>query len=187
MEGLAEERPPFMQLRSMSNTTYLMSAMEMLETQEGRTVLLIQSRPERSTPPEELVLRVQGFVLQADLPPIRRNQYAPFTLPYAITFEQTGIVLRLPANPSRLIDLHQSVTIGGLEAPPFADAVSGVLAIYEHFKLHLRSHNLRSWKPGQEGTYLTLTDISLLPNLLKESLWLTSASTLTPSICCDLF
>ncbi|KAI0371856.1 hypothetical protein BV20DRAFT_941273 [Pilatotrama ljubarskyi] len=109
----------------------------MLETQEGRTVLLIQSRPERSTPPEELVLRVQGFVLQADLPPIRRNQ--------------------LPANPSRLIDLRQSVTIGGLDAAPFADAVSGVLAIYEHFKLHLRGHNLRPWKPGQEGTYLALT------------------------------
>ncbi|KAI0349264.1 hypothetical protein OH77DRAFT_1499631 [Trametes cingulata] len=88
-------------------------------------------------PVEELVLRVQGFLLEANLPPLRRNQ--------------------IPGNANRLIDLKQSITVGGLGSELFDDAVSGMITIYEHFKTQLRGYNLRPWRPEQRENHLALT------------------------------
>ncbi|EIW51397.1 uncharacterized protein TRAVEDRAFT_84659, partial [Trametes versicolor FP-101664 SS1] len=85
---------------------------------------------------EELVLRVQGFLVESTLPPIRRNQ--------------------LPSNPNRLIDLRQTVTVSGLGIEPFDKAVSAVMTIHQHFCAHLVGHNLRTWRTSRLENYLTL-------------------------------
>ncbi|EIW54544.1 uncharacterized protein TRAVEDRAFT_84071, partial [Trametes versicolor FP-101664 SS1] len=86
---------------------------------------------------EELMLRVQGFLVESTLPPIRRNQ--------------------LPSNPNRLIDLRQTVTVSGLGVEPFDGAVSAVMTIYQHFCAHLVGHNLRTWSTSHLENHLTLS------------------------------
>ncbi|EIW65145.1 uncharacterized protein TRAVEDRAFT_111478, partial [Trametes versicolor FP-101664 SS1] len=89
---------------------------------------------------EELVLRVQGFLVESTLPPIRRNH-----------------CVRLPSNPNRLIDLRQTVTVSGLGVEPFDGAVSAVMTIYQHFCAHLVGHNLRTWSTSRLENHLTLS------------------------------
>lgn len=64
---------------------------------------------------------------------------------------------RLPSNDSRLIDLKQSVTVTGLGAQTFNNAVAATLGLYQHFHTHLTGYNLRPWEPVQASDYLTLT------------------------------
>ncbi|KAL1938899.1 hypothetical protein VTO73DRAFT_11052 [Trametes versicolor] len=137
MSGNAESAPPFTQLSSLSDPARLVSNVEILEQRDGRLLTLIQQRTSHSTPPEELVLRVQGFLVESTLPPIRHNQ--------------------LPSNPNRLIDLRQTVTVSGLGMEPFDGAVSAVMTIYQHFCAHLVGHNLRTWSTSRLENHLTLS------------------------------
>ncbi|KAI0644165.1 hypothetical protein C8Q79DRAFT_1011967 [Trametes meyenii] len=94
MDQCTESEPPFDQLRSFIDPARMVDHMEIAEQQAGRTLVLIHRRADAATPPEELVLRVQGFLVDTSLPPLRRDQ--------------------IPANTHRIIDLKQSVTITGL-------------------------------------------------------------------------
>ncbi|KAI0717659.1 hypothetical protein C8Q72DRAFT_756818, partial [Fomitopsis betulina] len=89
---------------------------------------------------EELVLRVQGFLVESTLPPIMRNH-----------------CVRLPSNPNQLINLRQTVTVSGLGIEPFDKAVSAVMTIYQHFCAHLVGHNLCTWSTLRLENYLTLS------------------------------
>ena len=63
---------------------------------------------------------------------------------------------RLPSNDSRLIDLKQSVTLTGLGAQSFNDAVAAMLSLYQHFNTHLSGYNLRPWQPMRSSGHLML-------------------------------
>ena len=90
MDQCTESEPLFDQLRSfidVSNLFYplfhiltskqpvrMVDHTEIAEQQAGRTLVLIHHRADAATPPEELVLRVQGFLVDTSLPPLRRDQ-----------------------------------------------------------------------------------------------------------------
>ncbi|KAI0645310.1 hypothetical protein C8Q79DRAFT_912123 [Trametes meyenii] len=114
--------------------------MEIAEQQAGRTLVLIHRRADAATPPEELVLRVQGFLVDTSLPPLRRDQ-----------------CVLIPANTHRIIDLKQSVTITGLGVEPFDDAAAAAMAIYNQFSAHLKGHHLCTWQPERANAHLSLT------------------------------
>ncbi|KAI0665363.1 hypothetical protein C8Q78DRAFT_1084043 [Trametes maxima] len=137
MHECVESEPPFGQLQSFTDPARAVDHTEIVEQQAGRTLVLIHRRPDTTTPPEELVLRVQGFLVDASLPPLRRDQ--------------------IPTNTHRLIDLKQSVTITGLGVQPFDDAAAAVLAVYHQFSAHLKGHHLRTWQPERANTYISLT------------------------------
>ena len=63
---------------------------------------------------------------------------------------------RLPSNDSRLIDLKQSVTLTGLGAQSFNDAVAAMLGLYQHMHTYLSGYNLRPWEPARISDHLTL-------------------------------
>ncbi|KAI0730682.1 hypothetical protein C8Q76DRAFT_612543 [Earliella scabrosa] len=102
--------------------------------------MLVYKSPPTAGEVEEVVLNLQGFLLEAILPPVRQCQ--------------------LPRNHNRLIDMKQAVTLTGLGSQHFHTAVRGVSAIYQAFKMHLsaRGCQLRTWAPGCDaGQSLTLT------------------------------
>ncbi|KAI0676637.1 hypothetical protein C8Q78DRAFT_1073421 [Trametes maxima] len=137
MHECVESEPPFGQLQSFTDPARAVDHTEIVEQQAGRTLVLIHRHPDTTTSLEELVLRVQGFLVDASLPPLRRDQ--------------------IPTNTHRLIDLKQSVTITGLGVQPFDDAAAAVLAVYHQFSAHLKGHHLRTWQPERANAHLTLT------------------------------
>ncbi|KAI1783260.1 hypothetical protein LXA43DRAFT_1067803 [Ganoderma leucocontextum] len=88
---------------------------------------------------EEAVLRVQGFIVEAYLPPVRQ--------------------FNIPRNLNRLINLQQSITLTGLGTKSFDAAVCGVQTVYQVFNNHVSraGGRLREWTPGRCGQDLTLT------------------------------
>ncbi|KAI1787214.1 hypothetical protein LXA43DRAFT_896598 [Ganoderma leucocontextum] len=87
----------------------------------------------------EVVLRIQGFIIDLNLPPLRKYH--------------------IPQNSSRLIDLKQSVTLTGLGVQGFDAAVRGIQNIYQVFANHISKSggHLREWVPGRDQQDLTLT------------------------------
>ncbi|KAI0648855.1 hypothetical protein C8Q79DRAFT_904731, partial [Trametes meyenii] len=85
---------------------------------------------------EECVLRVQGFLVDTRLPPLRPDQ--------------------IPSNSHKLMTLKQSVALTGLGIQPFKDASAAIMAIYQQFNLYLKGNGLRQWNPEQAHPYLTL-------------------------------
>ncbi|KAI1786783.1 hypothetical protein LXA43DRAFT_897369 [Ganoderma leucocontextum] len=88
---------------------------------------------------DEVVLRIQGFIIDLNLPPLRKYH--------------------IPRNSSRLIDLKQSVTLTGLGVQGFDAAVRGIQNIYQVFANHISKSGgrLREWVPGRDQQDLTLT------------------------------
>ncbi|RDX40906.1 hypothetical protein OH76DRAFT_1365474 [Lentinus brumalis] len=88
---------------------------------------------------EEVILRVQGFLQDAHLPPIRNNH--------------------IPRNHARLMDMKQSITLVGFGAERFDCAVRGLGSIYQYFNRHVArtGSRLREWTPGRDGANATLT------------------------------
>ncbi|KAH9846573.1 hypothetical protein C2E23DRAFT_743815, partial [Lenzites betulinus] len=86
---------------------------------------------------EELVLNMQGFLVQTNLPPLWRNQ--------------------IPANTNHLIDLRQSVTLTGLGSEQFENATLAMLAIYHRFQTYLAGYMLRPWQPERTHNHLAVS------------------------------
>ncbi|KAI0688833.1 hypothetical protein C8Q76DRAFT_635121 [Earliella scabrosa] len=102
--------------------------------------MLVYQEPARAGDIEEVVMNLQGFLLESTLPPLRQ--------------------FHIPRNQNRLIDMKQSVTLTGLGSQYFHSAVRGVSTIYHAFKMHLsaRGCQLRTWAPECDGgESLTLT------------------------------
>ncbi|KAI0643059.1 hypothetical protein C8Q79DRAFT_1013032 [Trametes meyenii] len=74
MNQCTESEPPFDQLRSFIDPARMVDHTEIAEQQAGRTLVLIHHCADAATPSEELVLRVQGFLVDTSLPPLRRDQ-----------------------------------------------------------------------------------------------------------------
>ncbi|KAI1785801.1 hypothetical protein LXA43DRAFT_899057, partial [Ganoderma leucocontextum] len=81
---------------------------------------------------DEVILRIQGFIIDLNLPPLRN---------------------------SHLIDLKQSVTLTELGIQGFDAAVRGIQNIYQVFANHISKSGgrLREWVPGRDQQDLTLT------------------------------
>ncbi|KAI1789299.1 hypothetical protein LXA43DRAFT_974333 [Ganoderma leucocontextum] len=88
--------------------------------------------------PEEVILRVQGYLIDAMLPPVR--QY------------------HIPHNANRIINMKQAVTLTGL----------GVEHFDKDAHLICRRCQLCDWKPGHNGEdlMLTFTNRYLTPSIL---------------------
>ncbi|KAI0713351.1 hypothetical protein C8Q76DRAFT_621136 [Earliella scabrosa] len=104
----------------------------------GRVLFLAYPRGQAGGEVEEVILRVQGFLLEAVLPPVRPHH--------------------IPRTRARIMDLKQMVTLTGLGAERFDCAVRGAQSIFQTFKatLERRGCQLRDWSPGRDGYHLTL-------------------------------
>ncbi|RPD54691.1 hypothetical protein L226DRAFT_464602, partial [Lentinus tigrinus ALCF2SS1-7] len=104
---------------------------------------------------QEVVMKVQGYLLDCSMPPVH---------------------FQLPRNLNHLIDLRQFVTLTGLGAPGFENAVRGLSTIYQNVKALVmrRGGQLREWTPGEDdghSHYLTVSkdvaDDDIHPDLAK--------------------
>ncbi|KAI1788903.1 hypothetical protein LXA43DRAFT_893730 [Ganoderma leucocontextum] len=121
----------------------------------NRCVLAL--RPIDAQNVEEAVLRVQGFIIEACLPPVRQ-----FKLVFVIQLRISAYLsccTSIPRNLNRLINLQQSITLTGLGTKSFDAAVCGVQTVYQVFNNHVSrtGGRLREWTPGRCGQDLTLT------------------------------
>ncbi|KAI0744662.1 hypothetical protein C8Q76DRAFT_605300, partial [Earliella scabrosa] len=100
---------------------------------------------------EEVIMRVQGYLVDLSLPPVQQHQ--------------------IPRNANRVVDLKQTVTLSGLGAERFDCAVRGISTIYQMFKSRLLRSNshLRDWFPGQDGYHATLTFSNRYVTPLKDA------------------
>ncbi|KAM5539829.1 hypothetical protein V8D89_006642 [Ganoderma adspersum] len=117
------------ELQSVKSVSGLQDASYIAEQSSGKLCILAL-RPINIHNVEEAVLRVQGFVVDARLPPIRQ--------------------IDIPRNLNRLIDLKQSITLTGLGMVGFDDAVRGINHVSR------AGSHLRTWTPGRDGQDLTL-------------------------------
>ena len=109
------------------------------------TLVYPDDKSGNSADAEEMVLRLQGFLVQAHLPPIlSRKQYAyPFLL-----FTYHAITkFRLGSSPSTA---RQSVTLSGLGSARFNDAIAAILKIHQHFHQHCPEGQMDGWEPRKE-------------------------------------
>ncbi|KAI1796531.1 hypothetical protein LXA43DRAFT_1057812 [Ganoderma leucocontextum] len=138
-EGLQELQMATSLLTYLNSKVHaLQDACYIAEQSSGKCCILAL-RPTDTQNIEEAILRVQGSILNVDLPPVR--QY------------------NIPRNLNRLTDLKQSVTLTGLGTDQFDAAVHGVQAIYQLFYNHISRSGgrLREWIPGHDHQDLTLT------------------------------
>ncbi|KAH9940952.1 uncharacterized protein BXZ73DRAFT_42506 [Epithele typhae] len=99
---------------------------------------LIHQRASPEEPIEELILSIQGYLVEANLPPIRK--------------------MDVPRSNHRIIGLSQSVVISGLGEGLFQDAVQGAVCVYQVYQrlietLHGR---LREWTPFDRSGHLAI-------------------------------
>ena len=121
-------------------------------------MMLIYNEPILQNNLEEVIMSIQGYLLDANLPPIRQFQYV--SLSVSISLYVNASIGSIPHNMNQLVDIKQSVTLTGLGASQFQAAVRGVICIYQWFKTHLekRGCQLRPWAPGSDGSDgITLT------------------------------
>ncbi|KAI0709814.1 hypothetical protein C8Q76DRAFT_624886, partial [Earliella scabrosa] len=113
---------------------------------------------------EEVIMRVQGYVMDLSLPPVRHRT----SLSYC---GRSKTYIRIPRNTSRIVHMKQTITLCGLGAERFDCAVRGISTIYQMFKNHVERHRfqLREWSPGADGYYNTLTFSNRYLTSLKEA------------------
>ncbi|PIL29422.1 hypothetical protein GSI_09474 [Ganoderma sinense ZZ0214-1] len=138
MSKKAMEDTGLQELQTITSVASLQDVTYVAEQASGKCCLLAH-RPIDAQNIEEVVLRVQGFITDAKLPPVR--QY------------------NIPRNLNRLIDLKQSITLTGLGSEGFDSAVHGIQIIYQVLSNHVAraGGRLREWTPGRENQDLTLT------------------------------
>lgn len=90
MGNSKEEGTPYQQLQSIqdvstsfnvhdvvsnySKSTSLNSFAEIAENKQGSKLTLVHQRTSADSGYEEVILRVQGYLLEANLPPVRRTE-----------------------------------------------------------------------------------------------------------------
>ncbi|KAF7970331.1 hypothetical protein HWV62_24356 [Athelia sp. TMB] len=109
--------------------------------------------PER--PQEEIVLRIQGIICKASLPPKRLAIRGPQTSARYLeqSFTLTGLNT-LPGPQTSARYLEQSFTLTGLNTLPFNMAIEGAFNISESFGR--QAEHLVPWHPGQFEGFATL-------------------------------
>ncbi|KAI1793219.1 hypothetical protein LXA43DRAFT_1059933, partial [Ganoderma leucocontextum] len=134
----AKEEDGFQELQMVETTMTVEEATYIAEQSAGKCAFLAH-KPIDPKALDEVVLRIQGFIIDLNLPPLRKYH--------------------IPRNSSRLIDLKQSVTLTGLGVQGFDAAVRGIQNIYQVFANHISKSGgrLREWVPGRDQQDLTLT------------------------------
>ena len=114
---------------------------------------LVYPRSKPEDEPEEIVLRVQGFVIQSRLPPIlNRKQYVN-----NIWEEGTYLLISQYRLGDPPINARQSVTLSGLGAENFAQALQGMMRIQQYFGEHCSEGQMESWEPRKDRGHPVLT------------------------------
>ncbi|KAH9940344.1 uncharacterized protein BXZ73DRAFT_98784 [Epithele typhae] len=103
MSSLVEAEAPYKQLQSIKEPSILNAIGEVVDVANGVRMTLIHQRASPEEPIEELILSIQGYLVEANLPPIRK--------------------MDVPRSNHRIIGLSQSVVISGLGEGLFQDAV----------------------------------------------------------------
>ncbi|KAI1788706.1 hypothetical protein LXA43DRAFT_1097017 [Ganoderma leucocontextum] len=138
MTKKAKEDKGFQELQGVIAGRNIEDAAYVAEQSSGKCCVLAHKASDGQDV-EEVVLQVQGFLTNLNLPPVRQQN--------------------IPRNLSRLTDLKQSVTLTGLGVESFDAAVRGVQAVHQFFHNHVSrgGAHLREWVPGRDGQDLTLT------------------------------
>ncbi|KAH9910308.1 uncharacterized protein BXZ73DRAFT_58710 [Epithele typhae] len=99
---------------------------------------LIHQRASPEEPIEELILSIQGYLVEANLPPIRK--------------------MDVPRSNHRIIGLSQSVVISGLGEGLFQDAVQGAVCVYQVYQCLIETLHgrLREWTPFDRSDHLAI-------------------------------
>ncbi|KAH9945503.1 uncharacterized protein BXZ73DRAFT_86966 [Epithele typhae] len=99
---------------------------------------LIYHRTSPQEPIEELILSLQGYLVEANLPPVRK--------------------MDIPRSNHRLISMSQSVVISGLGEDLFKDAVQGALCVYQVYQRLIETLHgkLREWSPVDRSGHLAI-------------------------------
>ncbi|KAH9939696.1 uncharacterized protein BXZ73DRAFT_43519 [Epithele typhae] len=99
---------------------------------------LIHHRTSPQEPIEELILSLQGYLVEANLPPVRK--------------------MDIPRSNHRLISMSQSVVISGLGEDLFKDAVQGALCVYQVYQRLIETLHgkLREWSLVDRSGHLAI-------------------------------
>ncbi|KAM5530152.1 hypothetical protein V8D89_016187, partial [Ganoderma adspersum] len=138
MAGKAGNDVGLQELQAITSVTGLQDASYIAEQLSGKSCLLAL-RPIDVQNVEEAVLWVQGFIIEASLPPMRQ--------------------VDIPRTLNRLIDLKQSVTLTGLGTDGFDLAVHSVQTIHQVLSNYVSraGGHLKNWTPGRNSQDLMLT------------------------------
>lgn len=98
---------------------------------------------------EEIVLKVQGYAVKVNLPPITSTHRQ---ISYLLDTRYN--ILNFTSLPKNIRNLKQLVSISGLGVPQFEKCVAGILAIGRVLESQVPSGKLRDWKPTDDHGYL---------------------------------
>ena len=117
---------------------------------------LVFLQPSTDVGLEEVVLRVQGYLVDSKLPPLRKMESVIVVRCYTNAYL---CLHSIPSNQSAIIGLKQQVTISGLGVEGFDAAVKGALVIYQAFQSRVSAlkGQLRDWAPMAGEGDITLT------------------------------